>query len=222
MSEDLGLNRHTSGNVQQTSVQFSPAIDRLVTLFKRLPGVGPKSAQWLALHLLQNKPKLGRQLSESIVSMLDTVRPCEQCRNFSETEVCNICSDTQRNRALLCVVESPLDVIAIEQTGRYSGIYFVLRGRLSPIDGIGPEALGIDQLTTRFASGELEEVILATNLNAEGEATAHYITQIASDHPVRITRLASGVPMGGELEYLDSRTLSHALARREVLHTESL
>ena len=201
-------------------VQISPAVDRLVGLFKRLPGIGPKSAQRLALHLLQQPKSLGEQLSENISSMIDSVKPCSQCRNYTESELCSICTDVRRDAKVLCVVESPLDVLAIEQTGKYRGLYFVLLGRLSPIDGVGPEALGMELLKERFATNTLDEVILATNLNAEGEATAHYITQIAADFPIRVSRLASGVPMGGELEYLDARTLSHALDRRESLQTD--
>jgi len=200
--------------------QISPSIERVVNQFKRLPGIGSKSAQRLALHLLQQKPSLGQQLADSVICMLEQVKPCERCRNFSETQLCSICSDPGRDASLLCIVESPLDVIAFEQTGQFKGNYFVLRGRLSPIEGVGPEALGIELLLSRFESGSLDEVILATNLNAEGEATAHYIRQMASDYPLKISRLASGVPMGGELEYLDARTLSHALNRRESLQVD--
>ena len=210
-----------------STTRISPAIDQLVGALRALPGVGPKSALRLALFLLERSPAKAKTLSQSIDHALDVVRHCERCRNLTQQPLCEICSDTSRQFNTLCVVESPLDVLAIEQTGHYRGCYFVLLGCLSPMDGIGPEALGLNLLADRLAREDIIELILATNLHAEGEATAHYISQLAlrssahpKQHSIQVSRLASGVPMGGELEYLDSHTLSHALLRRQQLVPE--
>ena len=179
-----------------------------------LPGVGPKSAQRMALHLLEHDRVGGQKLIDSLQAALDGISHCQRCRNFSETTVCSLCAQTQRNVHQLCIVESPADVFAVEQTAHYNGFYFVLFGHLSPLDGIGPEELGLDILEQRLRDGQIEEVILATNPTVEGEATAHYIATMAHDLAIRTTRIAHGVPLGGELEYIDSGTLSHAFTGR--------
>jgi len=196
---------------------FSPLLQNLVSALRCLPGVGPKSAQRMALHLLERDRTGALALSEALIEAVDKVGECSRCRTLSEDPVCEICASRSRDRALLCVLESPVDMMAIEQTGGFGGVYFVLKGHLSPIDGIGPEALGIDQLLKRIDEGEVEELILATNPTVEGEATSHYIAEQLRDHPVRITRIAHGVPVGGELEFVDGGTLAHALAGRRSL-----
>lgn len=196
---------------------FSPLLQNLVTALRCLPGVGPKSAQRMALHLLERDRTGAQALSAALTEAVEKIGECSQCRTLSEEEVCEICSSQSRDRSLLCVLESPVDMMAIEQTGGFNGVYFVLKGHLSPIDGIGPEALGIEQLLGRIDEGEVEEMILATNPTVEGEATSHYIAEQLRDHPVRITRIAHGVPVGGELEFVDGGTLAHALAGRRSL-----
>jgi recombination protein RecR len=148
---------------------------------------------------------------------MQEIRHCKNCRTFSETEICSFCSSERRDRSLLCIVESPADIVAVEQMGSYRGTYFVLMGHLSPLDGIGPEDLGIKELAALLATGTIKEVILATNPTVEGEATAHYISELVKRHPIKVTRIAHGVPLGGELEYIDSGTLAHAFAGRETL-----
>ena len=193
----------------------SRLIGRLIESLRCLPGVGPKSAQRMAFHLLEYNRDGGRQLAEALSMAMEQVGNCSECRTLSEETVCSLCSNDQRDRSLLCVVETPADVQALEQSTGYQGVYFVLMGHLSPLEGIGPEALGLDLLETRLASGEVKELILATNPTVEGEATAHFVSEMARAQGVRTTRIAHGVPMGGELEYIDGGTLSHAFAGRQ-------
>jgi recombination protein RecR len=193
----------------------SRLIGRLIESLRCLPGVGPKSAQRMAFHLLEYNRDGGRQLAEALSAAMEQVGNCSECRTLSEQTVCSLCSNDQRDRSLLCVVETPADVQALEQSTGFQGVYFVLMGHLSPLDGIGPEALGLDLLEARLASGEVKELILATNPTVEGEATAHFVSEMARAQGVRSTRIAHGVPMGGELEYIDGGTLSHAFAGRQ-------
>ncbi len=193
---------------------ISPLIDSLVEAFQVLPGVGPKGAQRMTLHLLQHNREGGRRLAEVLGEAMSGVGYCSQCRNFSEEDVCRFCADARREDAALCVLESPADILAIEQAGGFRGRYFVLHGHLSPIDGIGPEELGMDMLTRRVEALAPDEVILATNLTVEGEATAHYIHDLLKDRVSRITRIAHGVPLGGELEFIDGGTIVHAMQGR--------
>lgn len=195
----------------------SPRIERLIEALRCLPGIGPKSAQRMTYHLLERDRAGGRRLAEALVEAMDKVGNCSRCRTLSETEVCGLCASPSRDAALLCVVESPADVAALEQSTGYRGLYFVLMGHLSPLDGIGPGELGLDQLEARLADGEVRELILATNPTVEGEATAHYIADMARRRGVRATRIAHGVPLGGELEFIDGGTLSHAFAGRQEL-----
>lgn len=195
----------------------SPVINELIDAFKLLPTIGPKSAQRLAYFLLQNHQQDGHRLAAAIESALEKVGHCHQCRNLSETELCGLCASASRQTDQLCIVETPTDVVAIEQSGIYKGQYFVLMGHLSPIDGIGPEELGLPILRDRLAQGEIQELILATNPTVEGEATAHYIQQMAAEFHISVTRLAQGIPLGGELEYIDSGTLGQAFAGRKVV-----
>jgi recombination protein RecR len=192
----------------------SPLIDRLVEAFQILPGIGPKGAQRMVLHLLQHNRDGGTQLAQVLVEAMSQVGYCDSCRNFSEEPVCRYCRDERREDVSLCVLESPADILAIEQAGGYRGRYFVLHGHLSPIDGIGPEQLGMDQLLARVKVLEPAEVILATNLTVEGEATAHYIYDLLKSDVATISRIAHGVPLGGELEYIDGGTIVHAMQGR--------
>ncbi len=193
---------------------FSPVITQLIERLNCLPGVGRKSAQRMAMHLLEHDRQGGLALAEGLEEALTKVKNCTSCRNLTENTQCHICSDLQRDTTQLCVVESPSDVIAIEHSGSFRGYYFVLMGHLSPIDGIGPNDLGIDTLLERAATG-FEEVILATNPTVEGEATANYITEKLKPLNVSVSRIAHGVPIGGELEYIDGGTLAHALNSRK-------
>lgn len=196
---------------------FSPLITNLITALRVLPGVGPKSAQRMAFQLLDSKREEALTLAESLTKAMENVTKCKQCRNLTEEPICGICASARRDSSLLCVVESPADVIAIEQSGTFSGKYFVLHGKLSPIDGVGPKELGIDILEERFSSSEITEVIIATNPTMEGEATSYYIAEKAKQHQVKVSRIAHGVPIGGELEYIDGGTLAHAItSRREI------
>ncbi len=196
---------------------FSPLISELIESFRVLPGVGPKSAQRMAYYLLEQNRSGGQQLAHILEQALDKVTHCEQCRNLSEEPVCSICASSSRHDSELCIVESPSDVIAIEQSGIYRGKYFVLMGHLSPIDGIGPQEIGLDLLEARLSEPGVVELIIATNPTVEGEATAHYIQQMAQGRDIKVTRLAQGIPIGGELEYIDSGTLSQAfISRKEV------
>lgn len=197
-------------------MKFSPLVQELIDSLKCLPGVGAKSAQRMAFHLLERNRRGGSKLASALARAMTEIGHCQQCRNFTEEELCEICQSPKRQIATtLCIVESPGDVIAIEQTGEFNGRYFILMGHLSPIDGIGPDDLGLDKLATQFASGQFNEVILATNPTVEGEATAHFIAELAQQYQVNISRIAHGVPVGGELEYVDGNTLSHALSGRK-------
>jgi len=198
-------------------MQHTPALAALIEALRALPGVGPKSAQRMAFHLLQQARPAAQNISLTLQRALEKVGSCRQCRMFSEGELCVVCANPQRDDGLLCVVESPADVVAIEQTGSYRGRYFVLMGHLSPLDGIGPEELGAQQLDGRLAAGGVREVILATNSTVEGEATAHFLSQLVQAHSIRASRIAHGVPMGGELEYVDGGTLARALSGRLLL-----
>jgi recombination protein RecR len=182
-----------------------------------LPGVGNKTAQRMAYQLLERDREGGRRLAQALSRAMEEVGRCRDCRSLCETDRCSLCSSGTRDSSLLCVVETPADIDAIEQATDFRGRYFVLMGHLSPLDGIGPQELGLDQLSARFAQGELKELILATNPTIEGEATAQYISELAREHGIRTTRIAHGVPMGGELEYIDSGTLSHAFSGRREL-----
>ncbi len=194
-----------------------PIVHRLIEALRCLPGVGPKSAQRMAYHLLERDREGASRLGRALAEAGEAVRQCRLCRSLSEGEVCAVCESTRRDRSSLCVVETPADTQAIEQATGYRGLYFVLMGRLSPLDGIGPEELGLDRLAGRLAEGEVRELILATNFTAEGEATAQYISAVAHEHGIRVTRIAQGVPVGGELEYVDHDTLSHAFRGRRDL-----
>lgn len=193
---------------------YSPLLQNLIEALRVLPGVGPKSAQRMALQLLQRDRAGARRLAEALLQAMDNIGECRECRTLSEQEVCQICSSHKRDRSVLCVVESPADVFALEQATDYSGLYFVLKGRLSPLDGIGPAELGLNQLEARFQGGEVREVILATNPTVEGEATAQYIAEMARSVGIKATRIAHGVPLGGELEYVDRGTLARAFSGR--------
>lgn len=197
---------------------FSPLVRELIDSLRVLPGVGPKSAQRMALTLLERQRPGGLRLSRALETALNQVEHCQQCRNLSEQPVCGLCLDAGRDDSQLCVVESPMDVVALEQSGGYRGRYYVLLGRLSPLDGIGPAELGLPQLIARLrASPQLKELIVATNPTVEGEATAHYLRESTRDLPLAVTRIAHGVPVGGELEFVDGSTLSHALSGRRPL-----
>ena len=196
---------------------FSPLIDELIQALRCLPGVGPKSAQRMALHLLERDREGASTLSQALQTAVEQVGHCQRCRTFCESELCAICRDQSRSSGLLCVVETPADLMAIEQAGIYRGTYFVLMGHLSPIDGIGPADIGMDLLAERFQVGDIEEVILATGTTVEGEATAHYVFDLAKSHGVAATRIAHGVPLGGELEYVDSNTIGLAFSGRKSL-----
>ncbi len=193
---------------------FSPTFDELVNRLRILPGVGPKSAQRMALQLLTRNRQGALALSQALDIAMHSLHPCQLCRAFAEQTLCEICASGTRDTALLCVVESVADVMAIEQSGSYRGRYFVLGGRLSPLDGIGPQELGMPLLLQRLKTEPVKELILATNATVEGQATAHYIQEVTRQLPVSITRIAQGVPQGGELEYVDSHTLSQALQYR--------
>lgn len=196
---------------------FSPLIDRLIQALKRLPGVGPKSAQRMAFHLLENDRESAKIIADALAAAAASVNRCQSCRNLTEQDICLICSDHRRDKRVLCIVENPADVVALEQAGSYSGLYFVLLGRLSPIDGIGPKEIGVDLLDYHCQQGELSEVIIATNPTAEGEATSHYVSELAKRYGIKVSRIAHGVPLGGELEYIDGTTLAHALGTRREL-----
>jgi recombination protein RecR len=201
----------------KSAVPSAKGLERLVEALRVLPGVGPRSAQRMAYHLLQHDRAGADQLSQALAQALETVRRCAKCHNFSEEEVCALCRSPRRDASLLCVVETPADLAMVEQTLSYSGMYFVLMGRLSPLDGVGPRDIGLDRLQARVAEDEVREVILATNFTNEGEATAHYIAEMLRARGIRVSRIARGVPLGGELEYVDAGTLSQALLeRREI------
>ena len=200
--------------MSKSPVPTAKGLERLVQALRVLPGVGPRSAQRMAFHLLQHERAGADELAQALAEALASVRRCEKCNNFSEEETCALCRSPRRDRALLCVVETPADLAMVEQTLSYSGIYFVLMGLLSPLDGVGPRDIGLDRLLARAAEGEVQEVILATNFTNEGEATAHYIAEMLRARNVKATRIARGVPLGGELEYVDAGTISQALLDR--------
>lgn len=198
------------------AVRHSPLVQQLIDSFTCLPGVGPRSAQRMSYWLLERQRDGGRQLAAALAAAMDQVQHCRQCRNFAEQDLCPVCADERRDAAVVCVVESPADVLALEQAGDYRGRYFVLMGRLSPIDGIGPAEVGLDLLEQQLSG--IRELILATGTTVEGEATAHYILDMVRGRDMLVSRIAQGVPMGGELEYVDGATLSQALrSRRPVL-----
>jgi recombination protein RecR len=195
----------------------SPLLEQLIDAFRVLPGVGPKTAQRMAYHVLEREREGGKRLAQTLDAAVERIGHCDRCRDFSENPRCATCSSGSRDAHLLCAVESPADRLAIEQATGYRGLYFILQGRLSPLDGIGPRELGLDQLAERLAEGDVQELIIATNPTVEGEATAHYLAQLARQHGVKPSRLTHGVPLGGELEYVDRGTLSHAFGSRSEM-----
>jgi recombination protein RecR len=195
-------------------MKYTPTLARLIEALRCLPGVGPKSAQRMAFYLLERDRDGGRALAQSLAEALAAVGHCKRCRMLTESDLCSICAAAGRDAAQLCVVESPADVVAIEQSGGFRGRYFVLMGHLSPLDGIGPAELGLEEFERVLGEGEIREVILATNPTVEGEATAHYLGEMALRRGLKASRIAHGVPVGGELEYVDGGTLAHALAGR--------
>lgn len=198
-------------------MNFSPSIENLIEAFRCLPGVGPKSAQRMTLHLLERDREGAGNLAQAILEAIDKIGHCKRCRNFTELEVCEICSDAKRDPTTICVVETPADVLAVESSSTYRGIYFILMGHLSPIDGIGPDDIGLDLLHQRVLDESIGEVILATNPTVEGEATAYYLTELLSGTSAELSRIAHGVPLGGELEYVDGSTLAHAFSGRKAV-----
>jgi recombination protein RecR len=194
-----------------------PALAALIDALRVLPGVGPKSAARMAYHLLQRDRKGAARLAESLTGALTHLRPCVRCNNYSETEVCENCANPRRDARLLCVVEMPVDLNRMEETHAYKGLYFVLMGRLSPLDGIGPREIGLDRLLRRALDGVTEEVILATNFTVEGEATAHYLGELLKERGIPVSRIARGLPAGGELEHVDGMTIAQAYLDRKPL-----
>lgn len=198
-------------------MKYSPTLARLIDALRILPGVGPKSAQRMAFYLLERNREGARALASALSDAATAVGQCRRCRMLTDGELCMICTAPQRDEGLLCVVESPADVAAVEQSGGYRGRYFVLMGHLSPLDGIGPDELGVSQFESILAEGLVREVILATNPTVEGEATAHFLGDLVARRGIRASRIAHGVPVGGELEYVDGGTLAHALAGRQAI-----
>jgi len=196
-------------------VSSEPLLEQLIEALRCLPGVGPKSAQRMALHLLERDREGGRHLSNVLDAAMERIGRCRDCRNLTEHEVCSVCANPQRDASLLCIVESPSDVMAIEHATGYRGRYFVLMGRLSPLDGVGPAELGLDLLGDRLAAAPPAEMIIATNPTVEGEATAYYLQRMAQKHGVAVSRIAHGVPLGGELEFTDQSTIAHAFSTRQ-------
>jgi recombination protein RecR len=190
------------------------ALEDLIAALRCLPGVGPKSAQRMAYHLLQRDRKGAERLSQTLSGAVERIRNCARCNTFTESEVCSLCASARRDASLLCVVESPGDLLMMEQTQSYSGFYFVLMGRLSPLDGVGPREIHLDRLVRRATDGNVREVILATNFTVEGEATAHYISELLGGKGLILSRIARGLPVGGELEHVDSGTLAQAVLER--------
>ncbi len=190
------------------------SLDALIQALRCLPGVGPKSAQRMAYHLLQRDQQGASRLAEAMRSAIERVRHCAMCNTFTESEICEICASQKRDRSVLCVVETPGDLLMMEQTQTYRGLYFVLMGRLSPLDGIGPKEIHLERLVRRALDGLVMEVILATNFTVEGEATAHYISELLGEQGIKVSRIARGLPVGGELEHVDSGTLAQALIER--------
>jgi recombination protein RecR len=200
---------------------YSPLLQDLLEALRCLPGVGPRTAQRMAFQLLDGERDRGRRLVSAMQQAIDTISECSRCRMLAEAELCWICEAPRRDRSIVCIVESPADVIAIEESASYNGCYFVLMGRLSPLDGIGPDELNLDLLESQLDGGEIEEIIIATSATVEGEATAGYLANLARNRGVCATRIAHGVPLGGELEFVDSNTLSLAISGRLNLSDES-
>lgn len=198
-------------------MSFSPLINQLIESLRCLPGVGQKTAQRMAFSLLSHQREKAKQLAQAIHQAVENIHHCKKCRIFSESELCPLCGNPRRDSSLLCIVETPADVMAIEKSNFYKGLYFVLLGKLSPIDGIGPQEIGMHQLRERLSERIIQEVIIATNLTAEGEATAHYITELAKPYQIKVSKIARGIPLGGELEYIDSQTIAEALNRRSQM-----
>lgn len=196
---------------------MSQLIDQLIQALKCLPGVGPKSAQRMAYHLLERDREGAMVLADALKAAVEQVGHCDRCRTFTELARCEICNNPARNQSLLCVVETPADILAIEQATDYRGLYFVLMGHLSPLDGIGPNEIGLDALAQRLVNESIGEIILATGTTVEGEATAHYIAEMVNTEQTRVTRIAHGIPIGGELEFVSGSTLSHAFSGRRVI-----
>ena len=203
--------------MSKSAVPTAKGLERLLQALRILPGVGPRSAQRMAYHLLQHERAGAGELADALAGALAAVRRCIRCNNFTEEETCALCRSPRRDASLLCVVETPADLAMVEQTLSYSGMYFVLMGRLSPLDGVGPRDIGLDRLLARATGGELREVILATNFTNEGEATAHYVAEMLRSRAIKVSRIARGVPVGGELEYVDAGTLSQALLERREM-----
>lgn len=203
--------------MKRDAVPSAAGLERLIEALRVLPGVGPRSAQRMAYYLLQHDRAGAEALGASLAEALRAVRHCSRCNNFTEDEICALCRSPRRDASQLCVVETPADLSMVEQTLSYSGMYFVLMGRLSPLDGVGPRDIGLDRLLARAADGLVQEVILATNFTNEGEATAHYIAEMVRARGIRSSRIARGVPLGGELEYVDVGTISQALLDRRGL-----
>lgn len=195
-------------------MELEPILQQLMQALRCLPGVGQKSAQRMVFHLLERDREGAFNLAQSLAEAVDKIGHCQTCQTLSSTDICGLCGDQRRDQQLLCIVETPSDVLAINSAASYRGLYFVLNGRLSPLDGLGPADIGLDKLSARLEKGLIKEIILATNPTVEGEATAHYISEMAKKHQVKATRIAHGVPFGGELEYIDSGTLSHAFSGR--------
>jgi recombination protein RecR len=191
-----------------------PSLEELISAFRCLPGVGAKSAQRMAFHLLQRDRAGAARLGAALNRVLEAVRHCERCNSFSETDICSLCNSSQRDATMLCVVETPADLLMLEQAQCYGGLYFVLMGRLSPLDGIGPKDIHLDRMLQRAADGLVKEVVLATNFTNEGEATAHFIGEMLASRGIKVTRIARGLPVGGEIEHVDSGTLARAVIER--------
>lgn len=202
---------------KEDDVPSAKGLERLIEALRVLPGVGPRTAQRMAYHLLQRERPGADRLAQALSGALQSVRHCARCNNFTEDEVCSLCRSPRRDASLLCVVETPADLAMVEQSMSYSGMYFVLMGRLSPLDGVGPREIGLARLLERATDGTVQEVILATNFTNEGEATAHYIAEMLRARGVKVSRIARGVPLGGELEYVDAGTISQALLERRGL-----
>ena len=198
-------------------MKASSALEELMAALRCLPGVGPKSAQRMAYHLLQRDQSGAARLSGALRMALDRIRHCEKCNSFSEDVLCDLCSSTRRDASLLCVVESPADLLMIEQTQSFKGLYFVLAGVLSPLDGVGPKEIHLDRLLKRATDGAVSEVVLATNFPAEGEATAHYVGELLGARGIKVTRIARGLPVGGELDHVDIGTLAQAVIERRAV-----
>lgn len=198
-------------------MRFSPLLEQFIESLRCLPGVGQKTAQRMAFQLLTRSRENGKRLAQHLIEAMDNIGHCSQCRIFTETALCEICSSLHRDNTSLCIVENPIDVSVIEQSSSFRGKYFVLLGHLSPLDGIGPDEIGIAKLKSRFEQDNINEVIIATNPTVEGEATAHYISELAKQHHIKVSRIARGISIGSELEYIDSNTLAHAFAGREVI-----